>query len=182
MVDRVDREVHVEVRPAKVAGPRALDTGELRNRGLAKPRESVEREELLALVHEQPHAVGRHVGQFNCRSGAAAHTGSTVVRAAPRREEEAATRISTSRPSAFRKRSSRSNEKPLSRPRLRFDTIGCVAPRTRAASAWVRPRDSMIEAIRLASRAFARSSPDSGVAAAFRDSRHYPFRHSRLDS
>src|SRR5438094_5840761 len=50
------------------------------------------------------------------------------------------TTISTSWPSAFRKRNSRSAEKPASLPRIRADTFGWSTPKSDAAFAWVSRR------------------------------------------
>src|ERR1043166_4169313 len=71
--------------------------------------------------------------------------------------------ISTSCPSALRKRSRRSVEKPLSFPRTSSETSACVTWRISAAFTWVRSRFSIVAEMRAAISALARASPLSGT-------------------
>src|SRR5260221_12653654 len=71
--------------------------------------------------------------------------------------------ISTSCPRVLRKRIRRSVENPLSFPRTRSETSACVTCRTSAAFTWVRPRFSIVAAMRAAISALASASPLSGT-------------------
>ena len=65
MLDGLDREVDVQVRPIQMMRARQLDVRDCPDRCVTKPRELFKRDEQLALAHEQPKSVNRDIRDFN---------------------------------------------------------------------------------------------------------------------
>jgi hypothetical protein len=74
MLDRVDREVNIEVGPVQVMGLWPLEVEDRFYRRFREPREFRERHEELAIVNEQPDAVPRDVRDLSCRNGRSRHS------------------------------------------------------------------------------------------------------------
>jgi hypothetical protein len=65
MLDRLDREIYIQVGPIEMMGGRHSHTHQLCDRRLAEPRELLERQKELAVPKKEPKAVLRNVGDFN---------------------------------------------------------------------------------------------------------------------
>jgi hypothetical protein len=76
MLDRIDREIDVELGPVEMPGMRERDIDELADRRLAEPREIGLGHEELALIDQEPEAVPRDVADLNARSMLATLLGS----------------------------------------------------------------------------------------------------------
>lgn len=112
----------------------------------------------FALVRDDPGALYREVRSVYETRGGERHAARTVKRARRRERGFTLTVILTSRPRAFRKRMSRSAEKPSRRPFLRAEIFGWLTLRTVAAWVCVSRRASSAAMICRASSAFARYS------------------------
>ena len=69
MSDGLQTQIHVKVRPVKVAGRRLLNVDDLAYRRLSKPGKLFERQEQFFVPRQQPEAMARYVRYFNRRSG-----------------------------------------------------------------------------------------------------------------
>jgi hypothetical protein len=65
MLDRIDCEINVELRPVQMTRLRTLYPEDRRNRGVLEPRKLFEWEEALSIIDEQPEAMRRDVRNFN---------------------------------------------------------------------------------------------------------------------
>src|SRR5262249_37167164 len=75
MLDRINRQVDVEIGPVEMIRRQPVNTSELCNRRIAEPRELLEREKQLSLVEQQPEAVSRDVGYLNAQNALATRSG-----------------------------------------------------------------------------------------------------------
>ncbi len=64
----VQFEVDVQVRPAEVAAVEQLDLENVADTGFLEPREILVGQEVFAVLHPEPNAVGGDVGDFNLGS------------------------------------------------------------------------------------------------------------------
>src|SRR3546814_1008068 len=75
MANRVNGQIDVQIRPVKVLGRGPLNMQHLANRGIAKPREAIERQEQFFSSQKKPEAMLRYVGDLRIRSVAAKRRG-----------------------------------------------------------------------------------------------------------
>jgi hypothetical protein len=68
MIERLDGQIDVQVRPVQVMWRGELDVRELPDRGVPEPREILERQKPFAFADEQPEAVSGDVADFDDRS------------------------------------------------------------------------------------------------------------------
>jgi hypothetical protein len=76
MLDRLDGEVHVEVRPVEVLGALENDVHEFSDRNLPKPRKVPEGEKEFSIIHEKPESVAGYVADLSSRSALPTRVGS----------------------------------------------------------------------------------------------------------
>ena len=69
MLDRIDREIHVELRPVQVVRLRALHVEDRSHWRIREPGELLEREKQLSIPQEEPEAMLRDVGDFSLGNG-----------------------------------------------------------------------------------------------------------------
>src|SRR5207244_12145635 len=73
VLDRVDGQVEIELRPVEVTRPRALEPKDRLDRGSLEPGKFLERQEELSAVQQQPEAMPRDVRDLSFRSDGSRH-------------------------------------------------------------------------------------------------------------
>jgi hypothetical protein len=65
MIDRLCRDINVQIGPVEMMGRRPLDVQELCNRRTPEPREQLERQEHFSTRQQEPEALRRDVRDLN---------------------------------------------------------------------------------------------------------------------